>query len=410
MRGLFRDASLLALGGAAYGLGQWLLLAWLTRSGGLTSAGDYAFILAVANPVFLFLGLSLREVLATDTTFQRDLAPLIGVRLISSVLAGVTLVAVFALTDVPWSLALAVIVLKMIEAVSDLCYGAMQRRGAAGASGISFFLRVGGGVLAALVLALIGSPIALVLAGIGLAWTLVLVLHDLPKARATPNEPLTPQWPGTALLTPLIAFALPLTFTAALTAFAYNTPRYALKVMGTAVDLGAFSTLSSFAVLGQVLTAGAAAAAIGRLSTAANSQDRRTFSRVLGAVTGACLLLGLGLWVGSIIAGEPVTRLAFGAELAARVGDLPVIILLYLPVFVAQPLSFATIALGRRRAALAGSAAWAILGLLIGMALVPVFGLIGAGIGLCVGALAQNAITLTAIVLRLRRFAPNGDL
>lgn len=406
MKGLFRDASLLALGGAVYGAGQWFLLAWLTRAGGLAIAGDYAFILAVANPVFLVLGLSLREVLATDAPFRRDFNALLGVRLLTLMLAGLGLSIAVLLSDLSRPLALAVIGLKMIEAISDISYGAMQRRGAAGAAGASFMLRVGGGALAAIALILLDQPMITVLAGIGVAWVVVLGLFDLPKTRRPGDDRLRPRLPDRALLKPLVAFALPLTFTAALTAFAYNTPRYALKAMSDAVELGVFSALSSFALLGQVLTAGVAAAALGRLSAAAHGGDRRTFLRILGVISAGCALVGLGLWAGAIIAGQPVLNVAFGAETAARSSLLPGLILFYLPVFISQPLSFAAIALGQRRAALAGSAAWAILGLLAGLALIPAWGLMGAGAGLCLGALAQNAVTLFTV---LRTLPEKGD-
>src|SRR3954471_24801543 len=105
---------------------QFAMLVALAKLGHPQMVGQFAFGLAITAPLFLLANLRLRTVLATDVDQSRPFTDYLLVRLLTT---GAALVASIGIAFVTGNLVVAALGFsKSVESISDLYYGAMQRR------------------------------------------------------------------------------------------------------------------------------------------------------------------------------------------------------------------------------------------------------------------------------------------
>ena len=123
-----RAISTLALGNACYAAMQWFVLVLVARLTNQESVGEFRYAIALTAPVFVLANLKFREVLTTDVLRQFSwhtyvIARAGAVFVATLVVAGVGIYRSWH--DVP--LLLAVCLMRVGDAFSDLAYGALQR-------------------------------------------------------------------------------------------------------------------------------------------------------------------------------------------------------------------------------------------------------------------------------------------
>ena len=109
---------------------QWGVIVLLARLGNPAIVGQYALGLAIASPAFVFAGLNLRTVQATDVRGDFDFGDYLTLRLLGMACAFVAVVGILG-----WSgfrtettvVILAVALTKAFESLSDVCYGRHQQ-------------------------------------------------------------------------------------------------------------------------------------------------------------------------------------------------------------------------------------------------------------------------------------------
>lgn len=131
VRRLASAAGITGGGMLAYSLSQWAAVAIAAQAYGVDTAGRYALATAVSTPIFTLLGLNLRTVCAAGTLADQQKGHLSWLRYTTLSVAGICSSAACMVLG-SWKdsieIACLVIVLKVLDGISDLNYGELQRR------------------------------------------------------------------------------------------------------------------------------------------------------------------------------------------------------------------------------------------------------------------------------------------
>jgi len=232
-------------GNGVYAAGQWAILSLFAKLGSSEMLGEYALAIAITSPVVMLSHLNLRAVLATDIAQKHPFGDYLAVRLAATAL-GLAVIAILSFaTGRSASMALVILaagIAQSAENVSDIYYGAMQRRERMDSIAQSMMARAAVSAAAlGIVLAATRSivPAMLALAGARLA---VLLLYDRPVGSRA--ECLAPS--GTGAQFAIIRAALPLGIVLMLASLNTNLPRYAIERRLGTPALGAFAAAASF--------------------------------------------------------------------------------------------------------------------------------------------------------------------
>jgi O-antigen/teichoic acid export membrane protein len=390
-----------------YAGSQWGLLVALARLASPGELGTFALALAVTAPIFLLGGLHLRASQATDAAGAFRFRDYLVVRLAGMALALAAVGALSAVAGYPAGTApvlLAVGAAKAVEGLSDVHYGALQ--GAERMRPIALSLMARGGLsLAAFAAALsAGAGLPVAVAALGAVWVAVLVLHDVPAARAVLPAPAPGPDPGAQTRRSLVLTCLPLGLVMMLVSLRSNVPRYFVERWGGTAELGVFAALASLLVAGSLLVTALGQAATPRLAQLFHRGELGAFRTLVLRLLAAALGLGALGVAAAALAGGPLLRLLFGPHYAGRAQVLLLLMAAGVPAYAASVLGFALTA-ARRFAVQLPIFAGANLACAAGcLWLVPAHGLPGAAIAWGLSAVLESATigALLASVLRRR--------
>ncbi|MBI3463695.1 MAG: hypothetical protein HY000_11660 [Planctomycetes bacterium] len=388
---------------------QWAIVVVLARLGTPHTVGVFALALAVATPVILLASLSLRTYQVTDTGCDYAFSEYITIRVIAMALAimaiGGIAFAVYGV-DVAWVIVL-VGVAKALDAVSDICQGALQQ-----AERLDLMAR---SMILSGVLSLAGLTAGILATG-RLHWgvmgmiaasALTLGSYNLPQAwsivrqRSSASLGKSSAWRPRAL-TWLAWSALPLTLAHTLTALNANVPRYYIEEYLREAELGVFAALSYCVMAGQTVLSAVAQTLLPRLSALRAAGDFSGYRRLLSKSLLAVTVGGAALVVAAAVFGEPVLRVIYGAAYATR---MDVFLWLTLGMAISFPVWLVDAAISSARrfrvqfpimaVSLASSA------VACGM-WIPRYGLVGAAWSICL-ALSMMLVLKTLVLIQVLR-------
>jgi len=326
------------VGNVGYAACQWAVLVVVARLGTSTDVGCLALGLALGAPVFILANLQLRAVQATDARHQHAFGVYLGLRLITTAAALVTIAGVvvgLGYDERTLGVVLAIALAKAFEAVSDVTFGLLQQAERLRRMALS---QLGRGALTvvgvALVLDTTGSLVAAMLV-MALLWGVWLAMYDLPGAARIAS--IRPRFTLAALRT-VAWLALPLGGVSFLGSLSTNLPRYALEAhLGTAA-LGRFAALAYLIVATTQPVLALGAATTPRLARyfATDVVAYRALSRRSLALSAG---LGATLFATVVLFGREAIAWSYGPEYAA---DAPLLGWLA----AAAALSFLSTALG----------------------------------------------------------------
>lgn len=390
------------VGNAVYAAGQWAILSLLAKLGGSEMLGQYALALAVSAPIVMLAHLNLRAVLATDVSQRHPMGDYLALRIVATTVALILVGCAAILTGDNWWIALVIVAVgvgQASETVSDLCYGAMQRRERMDAVAISMGARTLVSVTALGVTLLVTGALLPSVIALAAGRLAVLLVYDLRIGMA--GENLT----RTGMRAPLAIFrtALPLGLVLMLISLNTNLPRYAIEYFQGSAELGVFAAVVSFITIGSTFVNALGQSATARMARHFNDREFRQFRRLILGMSGVVFALGLAGVAAATLFGGLVLRLLYRPEYAD-----------YAPLLVAVmgagAFSYLAIALGygvtsarvfdaqlplfALAAAICGGASWL---------LVPPMGLYGAVVALAIAAIVQIAGQLAILGWALRR-------
>ncbi len=394
------------VGNAGYALCQWATLAVIARFGGARLVGDFALALAVTGPVIMGTNLQLATMLATSGVGpgRAPFRDYFRLRLAACLLAAAC-IAIIALALGLHAIAVllaAVTAAKLMEAVSDICNGLLQRehrmdrvawsqlaRGVASVAAVAITLGAGGSL-----------PEAMIVLGLG--WALVLAVWDLPGARHVDTDRRLPLVDGASEMShvrDLIRLALPLGLSATIVSLGTNVPRVLVERQLGVAALGVYAALTYFIVAGRLVAIPIASTVAPLLGASLTSGDYAAFRRHLA------LLLGLGTGLGvlgvllALFFGHTVLRVTYGPEFASHGPDLVVLMVAAALGYLAWYLQVAATALRATRGQLLVVGIALLVTTVATLLLVPPYGLAGACTAVVLGAMTE--LTGSALLVRM---------
>jgi O-antigen/teichoic acid export membrane protein len=392
-------------GNGVYAAGQWAILSLFAKLGSSEMLGEYALAIAITSPVVMLSHLNLRAVLATDIAQKHPFGDYLAVRLVATAM-GLAVIAILGFaTGRSTSMAIVILaagIAQSAENVSDIYYGAMQRRERMDSIAQSMMARaaVSAAALGIVLAATRGIvPAMLALAGARLA---VLLLYDRPVGSR--SELLARSGPGAQFA--IVRAALPLGIVLMLASLNTNLPRYAIERRLGMPALGAFAAAASFMTAGNTVTNALGQSATPRLARYFAERNRARFLRLALQLVVLALALGAAGVVVAAIAGAPILRILYRAEYAQNAPLLTQVMAAAIPAYAAGILGYvitsarafdAQLPLFCLVAASCGLASWL---------LIPRFGLAGAPMALAAAACVQIGGECAILARAFHRLEP----
>ena len=404
------------LGNGLVAVCQLGLMALLWDKAGDATTGQYIIALAISAPVFMFAGLDLRTLQATDSSGEVRFIEYLSLRLICGCIA----LAIVPAIAVAWGHradTLAVItgvgLGRFFLLIGDTFNGLMQQSERMDRVAHSIVLK---GVLSTLVLGTTfvatGSLVMAVFAEAA-ARFLVLTFYDFPLGRQLAHEHGTETISLASLktveparLTKLTLRSLPLAFKVMLVSLDTHVTRYIVSFpsMGGLSALGVFGPIASGAgsasMVGKALNQ-SVSAKLGRLATA---NEPRPFVQFVRRVQLLYLILG--------VAGVSVAMFAGGALLAIVRPDplayqtLLTLVVISVALDLQNGIVDMSLVAARRIAPLAPACGLSVATSAVGCwLLIPSFGLNGAAMAMITGRLMRMATLNAALAMETRRSA-----
>lgn len=308
------------LGNALVAVCQLGLLTLLLRETSDAVTGQYIIALSISAPVFMFAGLDLRTLQATDSNTEFRFVEYLGLRLISAAAAFVT-VPVIALAvgyrGETFAVILGVALGRAFILIGDTFNGLMQKSERMDRVAHSIVLK---GLLATVVLGAVvwttGNLVNAVFAA-AVARLAVLAFYDLPLGARLVRDRTPEDDFSLATLRALdlrrlagLAFrSLPLAFKVMLVSLDTHVTRYFVAGLGTLASVGVFGPIASGAgsatMVGKALNQ-SVSAKLGRLATSGRRREFGRFVRRLQLLYLAMGFVGVGF---ILIFGGPLLAL-----------------------------------------------------------------------------------------------------
>lgn len=313
-------------GNVIYAACQWLMLITIAKLTSPTAVGEFALGLVVTTPLLLFLGMGLRSLLTVDIGSQFSVSSYMRIRVYTVILFWLILGGTLLCLNCGRNTKACIGVIglyKGVEACSDVLYGLFQRSERMDWVSHSLIIRGSVSALGLWVGLTLTHSLIAGLFCVFIAWLLVLVIHDVNRARNLVQASFIGR-ARKSFLNPsawredmaLARAATPVGVGAAITSLNGSIPRYAVEHHLGSAALGVYSALSYPFAAGAVLIGSVGTAAMARMATYYTSGDRRKFfellNRIIVAVSGVAVLQIVVAWV----AGAQLLRVLYTPEYA----------------------------------------------------------------------------------------------
>ena len=414
------------IGNVLYAFCQWGVLVVLAKMCSQETVGTYVLGITVTSPIFLFAGMQLRRLQATDANEEFQFGHYLGLQLAACV------VAMLACWGAGWcsgyhDASLAVIWLvgfsKAIETLSNTFYGLFQQR--------ERLDRISKSMVLQSVLSAAGLCGGIVLTGDivwACAWSAIarlaaVLLYDVPSVlwlagddsrwdrqasairhRLSACKPLWERGP----LWRLAILGVPLGVTGMLVSLNTNFPRYFVEQFGGKAELGIFGALCAPLYAMHTLTKSLESSASAQLARLHAGGDMRGFRRLLGRLMATHTAVALAGVAVAWLFGRPLLTLLFNADYAEHVDVFVAIMWATLVATSTGVMMTALIAARFIQIQLPLIAATSLAALVACWCLVPTFGMHGAAWSLAISKLPYLAVGLWLIVRMSDRRA--GDV
>jgi O-antigen/teichoic acid export membrane protein len=304
---------------------QWGMLSAIAKLGSPSIVGQFTLGLAITAPVFMFTNLQLRAVQATDVNAECGFADYFTLRLTATLLGLITIAALLPFVVSSPAVRLVVLLVavsKCIECMSDVTAGLLQREEKLKRVAISLMLRGGGSVLVfSLTFAWLRN-LAVSVAAMSGVWLAVVLLYDVPNARALIDRHSGFFRFERRDLLRLMMLGLPLGWVATLGSLTVNIPRYFLQHYLGLADQGVYASLAYLVVVINLIVAALSVSVTTRLARLFADGDHRQFVRLLTKLSMIGVLIALIGAPIALLVGRPLLTLLYRREYAEHVGLL----------------------------------------------------------------------------------------
>jgi O-antigen/teichoic acid export membrane protein len=415
------------VGNLVYAGSQWGILVVLAQIGSPEMVGQFSLSLAITAPIIMFTNLQLRTVQATDAKSQFEFQDYFGLRLISIVIALMTITVVAFTAGYRQEVALVILVMglaKVFESISDVTYGLIQQNERMDCISKSLMIK---GILSIIfvgVSVFLTKSLILGVTGLALARLISLFIYDIPTGASIMkgkfqssndtdrffdlrplsliSECFRPRW-DLQVMTKLAWLSLPLGIVMMLMSVGTNIPRYFIEHFLGERELGIFAAIFYLNVVGGMVVDALAESAYPRLAKHYASSNSKAFQLLLFQLLGIGILLGLFGVLISIFFGKQLLGIIYGAEYAIHSNLLVWIMLVAAIQYISSFLGHGITASRYFRAQIPINLTVTFVTVLTCYFLIPKMGLIGAAISLISAEFVQAVITVGIVLHALKR-------
>lgn len=331
------------IGNLVFALSQWMILSLLARFGSAIDLGIYTLGLALTAPVVQFFSFELRTVLATDSKSQYSFQQYFGSRVIH-LLIGYLIIIPIALfysrdTITTWALLL-IGLIKIFEALSDLCMGFYQKKSRIDLIGKSQFYRGIFSLIISFSLYSTTQNINIMLIGLLFVMVLRFLYYDINHLRNYTKT--NPIYDLSAFK--LIKLFLPLGITALISSLVPNVPRYFLDYFVGVEAVGIYSALYYILVAGNMFFTPISMLAAPKIAMFYNDKSKMEFLKLVTTYIIIAMILSTVFIVPICVSGEYILSLLYGDEFVAYYNAFTIISITLILGFVNSILNLSVVA------------------------------------------------------------------
>ncbi len=399
---------LYAVGGQfGYVLSQLAILAALARLRGPEAVGEFGIALALTTPFFMFANMAGKSSQASDVSQRFSFAEYAGLMAFAATAAAIASIAAGLLFASDGALLIVVIVAlgKVFEAVSNLAYGAFQQFGRVDRLATSLVVRGALTVPVFVAFLLLGLPTGAAFAAQLLVWSMFALLIDYPRAsRLAAGRLVLPSTNFSRLLL-LTRETAPLGASYLLTALLVSMPRLVVERSLGLSAVGLLTVVNYFQQAGTVLAGAISQMLVNRFARLHHPDAAPELRRdKLTIALLAAVLSTIGLVV-VYLAGEWVLLTIFGAAFADA-DDLLLLIMVAVSAKLFSMVPHSQLHAERRfKFIFVRELATVLVCAVLLAALVPQFGLMGAGYAIVGASLFRLVLMSAAVAVRSRHAA-----
>jgi len=395
-------------GNVIYAACQFGMLSVLAKLGSPSIVGQYALGLAITAPVFMLTNLQLRGVQATDARHEFEFADYFTLRLTSTLLGAlvILLITAFAAYDITTKTVIVLVAgAKAIETISDVIAGHLQK--SERLDQVARALMIRGAVSVAIFAAVfwVSRNLITTVAALALAWMVVIVLYDFRVVSRLLGQHRRFFRFSMGTQKTLLSISWPLGVVMALASLNTNVPRYVLEHKLGAAELGIFASLAYLLTAISLIVMALGQSVCTRMARLFADCDIREFKALLGKLILFAAALGTVALGMALFAGRPVLTFVYRPEYAEHVDLLLLMIVDATLVAIGSFLGFGMTAARCFRSQMPIMAITVGTTVVFTLALVPRFGLMGAGYGLLIASFVRAAASYLVLDSAMKRQA-----
>lgn len=399
-----RQAALNSIGAVVSLFGQWLISVMLVRMSGYEDAGIFSLAMTVSNIFNFFANYGLRNYQVSDVkgayTQQQYLMTRSFTTMVSILACGGYLMVAGGYSPVERGAVLLYLVYTNVNILGDTLLGALQMHGQLQINGYSSMLRGVVCFLGFLAAYALSGNILIALGVMALCTAVCTLAYDWRWfCRYETLRPV--QRSDVQAVVRLLRTCFTLMVSSILPMITTAMPRREIQKLAGTEQLGYFSTIFTPTVLITTLIPAMIVAVVPKMAGAWNKGNRRGFLRFVAQIyllSGAMVLLAE---LAALVAGRPVMRLLFGAEILDYYSLLYWAILATGLNVLASCGNSVLVSVRCHRLVAGGSATALIVTLLTSYWMVSAYGLTGAAYVLILAYAAQIVFQTGVIVLKL---------
>ena len=397
---IIHGAKWLLSGNAIYAASQWVLLIILAKMGTPEMVGQFTLALSIAAPVYMLTNMQLRAIQVADSNENYGFSEYYSLRLLGVVVA-LIVISIFSLginADV-FAVVLIVSVMKGVEAITDIIYGALNAKNRTTDIAWSLMLKGVGSVVVFYVAIKLTSSIVAGVIGLTAIWFLILLLFDFRSIGYSKIIAVEFKW---LQMFSLVKVAFPLGISVMLISLQANLPRFFLEKYFGSAEVGIYSALAYILVIGSVFINSIGQSISPHLAKQWAIGDIDGFKKTTIQAAVIAGALGLVSVIMVIIFGKQFLTLFYG-EIYAKWNDALFIVMLSGAfLYMAAVFGYAITAAGALKQQVPMFVVILLGAFVASMLLIPVLGIMGAAWAAFITAMLQLAISYFIFRMRVR--------
>jgi O-antigen/teichoic acid export membrane protein len=395
-------------GNVVYAASQFGILSSLAKLGNSAMVGQYALGLAITAPVFMFTNLQLRGVQATDARHEYQFSDYFTLRCLSTLVGILAICVIVSLSHYDHTTKLVLLLVtsaKAFESFSDVIAGHLQKIERLDQAARALMIRGITSVVMFAVLFWLTRSLVIATLAQTVAWLTTILLYDFRVTTRLLGPVRLFVRCSPATLKSLVKVSWPLGLVMMLNSLNTNVPRYILENRLGVAELGIFASLAYMLTAMNLIILALGQSVSARLARFFAEGDTRQFKLLMHKLIVFSVCFGISGVFLAVVAGRQILTFVYRAQYASHQDLLIVMVIDAAIMAIGSFLGFGMTAARRFRPQMPITAMTMIVSAALTLALIPKFGLLGAGYALMIASLVRVAAGNFVLTSALNRAA-----